>query len=304
MHHGLELRFDGAGHRIDLADADRRAHDHRLRPAGGGQGPDRRAPGCRRRRCASRSSDVSVHDLDGRRARRSASRHEGAEHELRCDVIAGCDGFHGICRDAIPAGVLTRLRARVPVRLARHPGRGRALHRGAHLLPPRPRLRAAQPCARPRSAGSTCRCEPDEDLDAWPDDRIWEELQTRLATDDGFRLDERPDLEKGITPMRSFVVEPMQHGRLFLAGDAAHIVPADRRQGPQPGGRRRARPRRGARRLVRGRRPSRPGRLLGHVPAAGLARAALLVVDDADAAPLRRRRPLRGPAAALAAATT
>ena len=68
-------------------------------------------------------------------------------------------------------------------------------------------------------------CDPDEDLDAWPDERIWEELQTRLATDDGFRLDSGPIVEKGITPMRSFVVEPMQHGRLFLAGDAAHIVP-------------------------------------------------------------------------------
>ena len=81
-------------------------------------------------------------------------------------------------------------------------------------------------------------------LDDWPDERIWEELQTRMATaDGGFALNEGEIFEKGITPMRSFVAEPMRHGRLFLAGDAAHIVPADRRQGPQPRGRRRARAR-------------------------------------------------------------
>jgi p-hydroxybenzoate 3-monooxygenase len=68
--------------------------------------------------------------------------------------------------------------------------------------------------------------DPDEDLGAWPDERIWEELSTRLATDDGWRIAEGPVLERGVSGMRSFVVEPMQHGRLFLAGDAAHIVPA------------------------------------------------------------------------------
>ena len=68
-------------------------------------------------------------------------------------------------------------------------------------------------------------CEPGEDLGAWPDERIWEELQARFATRDGFRLDEGPIIDKGVTPMRSFVVEPLRHGRLFLAGDAAHIVP-------------------------------------------------------------------------------
>ena len=83
---------------------------------------------------------------------------------------------------------------------------------------------------------------PDEDVGDWSDERIWDELQTRMATADGAsRSTEGEILEKGVTPMRSFVVEPMRHGRLFLAGDAAHIVPADRRQGPQPRGRRRAR---------------------------------------------------------------
>jgi p-hydroxybenzoate 3-monooxygenase len=68
-------------------------------------------------------------------------------------------------------------------------------------------------------------CAPDEDLKLWPDQRIWKELQTRLASDAGFRLAEGPILQKGVTPMRSFVCEPMQYGRLFLAGDSAHIVP-------------------------------------------------------------------------------
>ncbi len=67
---------------------------------------------------------------------------------------------------------------------------------------------------------------PGEDVEAWPDERIWEELQTRMATEDGFELEQGEIFEKGITPMRSFVAEPMRHGRLFLAGDAAHIVPA------------------------------------------------------------------------------
>ena len=109
--------------------------------------------------------------------------------------------------------------------------------------------------------------------------------------DGGFALNEGEIFEKGIAPMRSFVAEPMRHGRLFLAGDAAHIVPADRRQGPQPRGRRRARAR--ARRWRRSSRTATsPGstRYSDALPAPRLARAALLVVDDADAAPPDRRR--------------
>ena len=129
----------------------------------------------------------------------------------------------------LPAGdprrVRHRVRARVPVRLARDPRGRRAVDRRADLRPPRARLRAAQPALARASAASTSRCRPDEDIAEWPDDRIWEELHTRLATDDGWTLAEGPIIEKGIAPMRSFVVEPMQFGRLFLAGDAAHIVP-------------------------------------------------------------------------------
>ena len=138
-------------------------------------------------------------------------------------MVAGCDGFHGVCRAAIPAGVLTTYDQEYPYAwlgiLAAVPPstdeliyawseRGFALHS----------LRSRQ------ISRLYLQCRPDEDIANWPDERIWQELHTRFARD-GWTLHEGPILEKGITPMRSFVVEPMQYGRLYLAGDAAHIVP-------------------------------------------------------------------------------
>jgi p-hydroxybenzoate 3-monooxygenase len=150
-------------------------------------------------------------------------RHAGEEHELRCQVIAGCDGFHGVCRDAVPEGVLSFHEREYPfgwlgilaevapssdeLIYCRH-DRGFALHS----------LRS------PELTRLYLQCEPDEELDRWPDERIWEELHTRFAAD-GWELHEGPIVERGITPMRGFVTEPMQHGRLYLAGDAVHIVP-------------------------------------------------------------------------------
>jgi p-hydroxybenzoate 3-monooxygenase len=151
-------------------------------------------------------------------------RHEGAERELRCDVIAGCDGFHGVSRDAVPAGALTFHERVYPFGwlgiLAEtepsseeliycHHERGFALHS----------MRS------PQLTRLYLQCEPDDDIERWPDERIWEELHTRFECG-RWSLNEGPIVEKGITPMRSFVAEPMQHGRLFLAGDAVHIVPA------------------------------------------------------------------------------
>jgi p-hydroxybenzoate 3-monooxygenase len=148
--------------------------------------------------------------------------HEGEEQRLDCDVIAGCDGFHGVCRPAIadslrvftreyPYGWLGILAEASPsseeLVYAHHP-------RGFALLS----LRS------PTLSRLYVQCRPDEDIAEWPDERIWEELALRTALD-GWSLNEGPVLEKGITGMRSFVVEPMQRGRLFLAGDAAHIVP-------------------------------------------------------------------------------
>ncbi len=138
-------------------------------------------------------------------------------------MVAGCDGYHGVCRPAIPAtarrsyerdypyGWLGVLAAVAPstdeLIYAFHP-RGFALHS----------LRSAE------LSRLYLQVDPDDDLAHWPDDRIWEELQRRLASP-GWTLQQGPIVEKAITPMRSFVTEPMQYGRLFLAGDAAHIVP-------------------------------------------------------------------------------
>jgi p-hydroxybenzoate 3-monooxygenase len=147
----------------------------------------------------------------------------GHRHEVACDAIAGCDGFHGICRPAIPAGVLTTwerdypyawlgILADVPpstdeLIYAHHP-HGFALHSLRSLSTSRLYLQVS----------------PDEDIAAWPDERIWAELARRFELR-GWALREGPVLDKGITPMRSFVAAPMRYGRLFLAGDAAHIVP-------------------------------------------------------------------------------
>jgi p-hydroxybenzoate 3-monooxygenase len=150
-------------------------------------------------------------------------RHEGAEHELECDFVAGCDGFHGVCREAIPAGVLTEFSREYPFAwlgiLAEAPPSNEEL-----IYAYNERGFALHSMRSPQLTRLYLQCRPDEDLDEWPDERIWDELQARLGVE-GWTLNEGPIIEKGVTPMRSYVVEPMQHGRLFLAGDAAHIVP-------------------------------------------------------------------------------
>ena len=165
--------------------------------------------------------DVAVHDFesDGPFV---AYMHEGEDHRLDCDVIAGCDGFHGVCRRAI-ARVLTEYTREYPfgwlgILAEAAPSADELVYahheRGFALLS----LRS------PTLSRLYVQCRPDEDLDGWPDERIWDELRLRTALD-GWTLNEGPVLEKGVTGMRSFVAEPMQHGRLYLAGDAAHIVP-------------------------------------------------------------------------------
>ncbi len=167
-------------------------------------------------------SEVAVRDLDDERAR-ITFRAEGGEHELDCDFIAGCDGFHGICRPSIPDGVLTVHDYTYPFAW---------LGILAHAPPATDELIYAwhehgfslYSMRSPKVSRLYIQVPPDEDIERWPDDRIWEELQTRLATE-GWRVNEGEIFEKGITPMRSFVCEPLRYGRLFLAGDAAHIVP-------------------------------------------------------------------------------
>jgi p-hydroxybenzoate 3-monooxygenase len=165
---------------------------------------------------------VSLHELESERPRIRFA-HDGSEHELECDVVAGCDGFHGICRETIPAGVLRTFEREYPfgwlgILAQVAPSMDELVYahneRGFALLS----LRS------PELSRYYVQVRHDEDIAGWPDDRIWQELQLRTGVD-GWTLHEGPILEKGVTGMRSFVAEPMQHGRLFLAGDAAHIVP-------------------------------------------------------------------------------
>lgn len=166
---------------------------------------------------------VYLHGLDDDKALIRTEK-GGALDEIVCDYIAGCDGFHGISRLAIPPGVLSVYERTYPfawlgILADAAPSREELLYmnheRGFALYSMRS----------PRITRLYLQCKPDENIDDWSDNRIWDELQTRLACSDGWRPAEGPILQKGITGMRSFVVEPLQYGRLFLAGDAAHIVP-------------------------------------------------------------------------------
>jgi p-hydroxybenzoate 3-monooxygenase len=169
-------------------------------------------------------SDVAIGDVETDRPTIRYRDAGGAEQAIACDVVAGCDGFHGIARDTIPAGVLTAYERVYPFAwlgiLSQSPPVAHELiythhQRGFALFSQRS----------PTIQRMYLQCEPDEDLAQWPDERIWDELHRRLEGDDAPNLVEGPIVQKGVTAMRSFVVEPMQYRRLFLAGDAAHIVP-------------------------------------------------------------------------------
>ena len=222
IHHGIELRFNRRGHRINFDDL-----------TGGKTVTIYAQQEVIKDLVAARleaglplifeASDVSVHGFDGGNPS-IRFRVGGEEQELHCDYIAGCDGFHGICRPSIPAGVLTEFERIYPFGwlgiLAQAPPSSPELvytyhERGFALLTMRTteisRLYLQVP--------------HDEDISAWSDDRIWSELRTRTATHVNWKLNEGAIFQKGITGMRSYVVEPMQYGKMFLAGDAAHIVP-------------------------------------------------------------------------------
>jgi p-hydroxybenzoate 3-monooxygenase len=221
VHHGIELQFDGERHRIPLSDL---AEGRTIVI----YGQTEVVKDLIAARLESglpllfEAANVSVHELESVRSR-IRFRHGGEQHELECDAIAGCDGFHGICRPSIPDGVLSSYSREYPfgwlgILADVAPSNDELVYchheRGFALLS----LRS------PELSRLYLQCARDENLDDWSDDRIWAELQTRLGIG-GWTLAEGPILEKGVTGMRSFVVEPMQHGRLYLAGDAAHIVP-------------------------------------------------------------------------------
>jgi p-hydroxybenzoate 3-monooxygenase len=222
VHHGIELRFGGQGHRIDMT----ALTGGRCLTVYGQQEVVKdliRARIDAGREIMFEVSAVRVADIDSSAPRVMFIR-DGEKIELVCDIIAGCDGFHGVCRPSIPAGVLSTFERTYPFAwlgiLAAAPPTHDELIYAYHQ-----RGFALYSMRSPEVTRLYLQVAPEEDIGNWPDERIWEDLHTRLETDDGWKLREGAITEKGITGMRSFVVEPMQYGRLFLAGDAAHIVP-------------------------------------------------------------------------------
>ena len=222
VHHGIELRFDGRGHRIDFADLtdglsitiygqQEVVKDLiRTRLEAGGK-------------VLFEAKAESVHGLDtGSPEVRFVA--DGEEGELSCDYVAGCDGFLGISRTAIPEDARTEYTRTYPfgwfgILVEGPPSTEELIYtlhdRGFALVSTRS----------PEVQRLYFQCDPHDDVEGWPDERIWDELSARLATNDGWELTGGSIFQKDIVQMRSFVCEPMQHGRLFLTGDAAHIVP-------------------------------------------------------------------------------
>ncbi len=170
-----------------------------------------------------KAEDVSVHDVDAAQPR-IRFKAEGRGQEIACDVIAGCDGSHGICRPSIPPRHVSVYERTYPFAwlgiLAKASPSSTELVYSLHA-----RGFALFSMRSQEVTRLYLQCAPDEDVAEWSDDRIWSELKTRLRTVDGWEPNEGEITQKAVTPMRSLVAEPMRYGRLFLAGDAAHIVP-------------------------------------------------------------------------------
>ncbi len=169
------------------------------------------------------AEDVSVHDFDSNRPK-VRYRKDGREHEVECDFIAGCDGFHGVCRESVPAGSISNFERVYPfgwlgVLSETKPVSDELIYvcheRGFALCSMRS----------PTRSRYYIQCSLSERVEEWSDDRFWDELRRRLDPEAASDLVTGPSIEKSIAPLRSFVCEPMRFGRMFLAGDAAHIVP-------------------------------------------------------------------------------
>jgi p-hydroxybenzoate 3-monooxygenase len=214
VHHGVELRFAGEGHRIALSDLT----GGRAIAIYGQQEVVKDLIDARQASGLPLYFEVSEVAVDPETPRVEFT-HAGARQTLDCDLIAGCDGFHGVCRPAIAPvlteyhreypfgwlGILARCRPASEELIYCHHERGFALASMRSMEVTRMYLQVP----------------PDEDASAWSDEAIWDELERRF----GMAVNRGEVFEKGVTPMRSFVVEPMQHAHLYLAGDAAHIVP-------------------------------------------------------------------------------
>jgi p-hydroxybenzoate 3-monooxygenase len=173
--------------------------------------------------CVYEAHDVALHAVDTDRPHVTYAK-DGASHRIDCDIIAGCDGFHGVSRASIPENALRTWERVYRVGwlgvLCDAPPCSEELvycrhARGFALASMRTRTRSRY----------YVQCPLDTKLDDWPDERFWDEMVSRLGPEFGARVARAPSIEKSIAPLRSFVAEPMRHGRLFLAGDAAHIVP-------------------------------------------------------------------------------
>jgi len=221
VHHGVEFRFRGQGHHIDFQElVGRSITIYAQQEVVKDLVAARLSSG---RRLVFEAQDASVHGITSA-SPRIRYRKDGEERELVCDFIAGCDGFHGVCRTAIQSG-LTIYDRTYPFAwlgiLAQTPPSSKELVYANHELG-----FALLSMRSPEISRLYIQCDPDEDIANWPDARIWEQLHLRFATKDGaWKLREGPVIQKNIAEMRSFVADPMQCGRLFLAGDAAHIVP-------------------------------------------------------------------------------
>jgi p-hydroxybenzoate 3-monooxygenase len=215
VHTGVHLSFDGDHRRVDF--------DDRKVMVYGQTEVTRDLMQARQAETVYEAEDVGIHDADGDRPR-ITYRHAGATRELSCDFIAGCDGFHGVSRASIPASKL-RLYERVyafgwlGLMVDQPPIADELIYahheRGFALCSMRSRTRSRYYVQVPTT----------EKVEDWSDDRFWDELSARLNPDIAATLRTGPAIEKSIAPLRSFVAEPLRHGRLFLAGDAAHIVP-------------------------------------------------------------------------------
>ena len=222
VHRGLELCFGGARHRIDMHGLTGGKHvtvygqtevTHDLMNA-------RTAAGLK---TVYEAADVSLHDFDGQRPRVRYLK-DGSAHDIECDFIAGCDGSHGACHASVPAGALQTYERHYPFGwlgvLADTPPVSHELIYSNHA-------RGFALCSMRSTTRSRyyVQCSLDDKLEDWSDAAFWDELRRRLDREAAETLVTGPSIEKSIAPLRSFVAEPMRFGRLFLAGDAAHIVP-------------------------------------------------------------------------------
>ena len=223
VHEGIELCFGGARHRIDLAQLTGGRHvmvygqtevTHDLMDARSAEGLT----------TVYEAQHVAIHDFDSNKPRVTYQTKDGVTHEVECEFIAGCDGFHGVCRASVPAQAIKTFERVYPFGwlgiLADVPPVAHELIYSNHE-----RGFALCSMRSPHRSRYYVQCSLDDKVENWSDDAFWDELRRRLDPEAAEQLVTGPSIEKSIAPLRSFVAEPMRFGRLFLAGDAAHIVP-------------------------------------------------------------------------------